>query len=210
MTKSTNKHPKTLFPRCEHRSPSGRHCSQPICSTSPRFCFVHKPKPEELITAKLTEAAGSLSTPEEIHRFLTCVTLLRVQDRLTPKEACAYAYLCQILQRGQREIAFHQKLADDRAERDAAKAREEDALSWSIPRPKMDDDPFVSRSNRRRRLLCRGRACPDLHHPSRACSPSTWRGRIYLRRHFRISAACGGLHCRGVSTGFYPNLLSSP
>jgi len=137
--------PNLPFPRCQHRSPAGRQCSQPICSTSPHFCFAHKPKPEELTIAELTAAAGSLSTPEEIHRFLTCVTLLRIQDRLTPKEACSYAYLCQILQRGQREIAFHQKLKDDRAERAAEQAREEDALSWSIPRPKMDDDPACSK-----------------------------------------------------------------
>src|SRR6202007_503190 len=37
---------KLAFPRCEHRSPSGRQCSQPVCSSDPRFCGTHKPTPE--------------------------------------------------------------------------------------------------------------------------------------------------------------------
>lgn len=131
--------PNPPFPRCQHRSPAGRRCSQPICSTSPQFCFTHKAKPEELITAELTEAAGSLSTPEEIHNFLTRVTLLRIQGRLTPKESCAYAYLCQILQRGQREIAFHQKLRDDRAEHQDQQSRADSYRSWRLPHPNRSD-----------------------------------------------------------------------
>ena len=127
--------PNLPFPSCQHRSPAGRQCSQPICSSGPHFCFTHKRKPEELLIAELTEAAGSLSTPEEIHRSLTRITLLGFQDRLTPKEACGSPYLCQILQRGQSEIAFHQKLKDERAQRAAEQAGEDDVMCWSIPRP---------------------------------------------------------------------------
>ncbi len=57
--------PKLAFPRCEHRSPSGRQCSQPVCTTDPQFCGTHKPTPEQLTTAELTEAAGTLSSPDE-------------------------------------------------------------------------------------------------------------------------------------------------
>ena len=66
---------KLAFPRCEHRSPSGRQCSQPVCTTDPRFCGTHKPTPEQLTVAELTEAAGTLSSPDEIHRFLKAVLL---------------------------------------------------------------------------------------------------------------------------------------
>ena len=132
---------RSAFPRCQHRSPAGRQCSQPICSTSPEFCFTHKPKPEDLLIAELTEAAGALSNPEDIHRFLTRVTLLRIQGRITPRECSSYAYLCLILQRGQREIAFHQKLREERAERQADQARSITSLSslWSISRPDRSD-----------------------------------------------------------------------
>ncbi|HUL35874.1 MAG TPA: hypothetical protein VL128_18470 [Candidatus Eisenbacteria bacterium] len=127
------------FPRCEHRSPAGRQCSQPICSTSLRFCLTHKPRPEELLIAELTEAAGKLSNPDEINRFLTRVVLLRVQGRLTPKEASNYAYLCLILQRGQRESAYHQKLLEARAQREAEQASRDSVMNWSIPRPDRGD-----------------------------------------------------------------------
>ena len=126
---------RSALPRCQHHSPAGRQCSQPVCSTSPHFCFTHKPDPDQLLIAELTEAAGSLSTPEEIHNFLKKVTLLRVQGRLTPKESGNYTYLCQILQRGLREIAFHQKLRAERAEHEAEQSRINQVMSWSIPRP---------------------------------------------------------------------------
>lgn len=135
-----NLDPKLPFPRCEHRSPTGRQCTQPVCSTSPDFCFTHKPKPDELLIAELTEAAGTLSTSEEIHNFLKKVTLLRVQGRITPKESGNYTYLCQNLQRGLRDIAFHQKLREERAERETKEARSKDSFcGWNLPRPDRSD-----------------------------------------------------------------------
>jgi len=141
--------PNLPFPRCQHRSRTGRQCSQPICSASPEFCFTHKPKPEDLLIAELTEAAGALSTPEEIHRFLTKVTLLRVQGRITPKESGNYAFLCQILQQGQRNIAYHQKLREDRAEREADAARSNAGITslWNIPRPDRSDPSDAPKSD---------------------------------------------------------------
>ncbi len=132
--------PRTALPRCQHHSPAGRQCSQPVCSTSPHFCFTHKPDPDQLLIAELTEAAGSLSTPEEIHNFLKKVTLLRVQGRITPKESGNYTYLCQNLQRGLRDIAFHQKLRQERAEHEAEQTRSKDPFcGWSLPRPDRSD-----------------------------------------------------------------------
>ncbi len=136
--------PKLRFPRCQHRSPAGRQCSQPTCSTSPHFCFTHKPDPEELTVSELTAAAGSLSTPQDIHNFLACVAFLRIRGRITPKEATSYAYPCQVLQRGMREIAFHQKLSEERAEHLAAESRRNQALQWSLPRPDRSDPPTTA------------------------------------------------------------------
>src|SRR5208283_1026054 len=79
--------PKLAFPRCEHRSPSGRQCSQPVCTSDPRFCGTHKPTPQQIATVELTEAAGTLSSPEEVQSLLKTVTLLRIRGLITPKDA---------------------------------------------------------------------------------------------------------------------------
>ncbi|HET7106068.1 MAG TPA: hypothetical protein VFI38_04605 [Candidatus Acidoferrum sp.] len=124
------------LPRCTHAYPTGRRCRSSSVLDSP-FCPHHQPKPEVLAAAALTEAAGTLSTPEELNRFLTRVTLLRIEGRLTPKEASNYAYLCLILQLGQRAIAFHQKLREERAEHAAEEARKPE-MGWRLPRPEPD------------------------------------------------------------------------
>jgi hypothetical protein len=126
------------LPRCAHTYASGRRCRSSSSSPDSPFCPRHQPKPEALATAALTEAAGTLSTPEEVNRFLTRVTLLRIEGRLTPKEASNYAYLCLILQLGQRAIAFHQKLRDARAEHEAEQARIKATMGWALPRPDRD------------------------------------------------------------------------
>jgi len=126
------------LPRCAHTSQTGRRCRSSASTPDSPFCQHHQPNPEALAAAELTAAAGTLSTPEEVNRFLTRVTLLRIEGKLTPKEASNYAYLCLILQLGQRAIAFHQKLRDARQEQEATQARREAALGWTLPRPERD------------------------------------------------------------------------
>jgi hypothetical protein len=128
---------KLPFPRCEHRSPSGRQCSQPVCSADPRFCGTHKPTPEQLAAVELAEAAGTLSSPEEVHRFLKTVLLNRVRGRITPKEASVYSYLCQNLLRSLREIDHFHELQSEREERN----RPRPELLWHLPRPDRSDPP---------------------------------------------------------------------
>ncbi|HET7108278.1 MAG TPA: hypothetical protein VFI38_15800 [Candidatus Acidoferrum sp.] len=134
---------KLAFPRCEQRSPSGRQCSQPVCSTDPRFCGTHKPTPEQLATTELTEAAGTLSSPDEVHRFLKAVLLNRVRGRITPKEASVYSYLCQNLLRSLREIDHFHELQSERAER----TRLSREIGWHLPRPDRDDPPKPATTN---------------------------------------------------------------
>ena len=124
------------FSRCEHRSPAGRQCSQPVCSTDPRFCGTHKPTPEQLASIELTEAAGTLSSPDEVHRFLKAVLLNRVRGRITPKEASVYSYLCQNLLRSLREIDHFRELQSEREQRNLPPA-----LMWHLPRPDRSDPP---------------------------------------------------------------------
>jgi hypothetical protein len=128
---------KLAFPRCEHRSPSGRQCSQPVCTTDPRFCGTHKPTPEQLTASELTEAAGTLSSPDEVHRFLKAVLLNRVRGRITPKEASVYSYLCQNLLRSLREIDHFKELQAEREERNSTPHK----ISWNLPRPDRSDPP---------------------------------------------------------------------
>jgi len=125
------------FPRCEHRSPTGRQCSQPVCSTDPRFCGTHKPTPDQLAAAELTEAAGTLSSPDEVHSFLKAVLLNRVRGRITPKEASVYSYLCQNLFRSLREIDRFKELQSEREERN----RIPENFGWRLPRPDRSDPP---------------------------------------------------------------------
>jgi hypothetical protein len=125
------------FPRCEHRSPSGRQCSQPVCTTDPRFCGTHKPTPQQLASAELAQAAGTLSSREDVYRLLTAVTLNRISGRISPKEASVYAYLGQQLLRGLREIDHFQQLQSEREERN----RIPEDFGWSLPRPDRSDPP---------------------------------------------------------------------
>ena len=105
------------------------------------YCLAHQPKPPtltapaQLTAAELAEAAGTLSTPAEIHRFQSKVTLLLIHGRLTTKIANAYSYQVLTLLRGCREISHHEKLQSELAEREAEKARINKVMSWSIPRP---------------------------------------------------------------------------
>jgi hypothetical protein len=128
---------KLAFPRCEHRSPSGRQCSQPLCTTDPRFCDTHKPTPEQLASAELIQAAGTLSSPDEVHCFLKAVLLNRVRGRITPKEASVYSYLCQNLLRSLREIDHFQQLQSEREERNRPPRK----ISWNVPRGDRSDPP---------------------------------------------------------------------
>ncbi|HEY2458575.1 MAG TPA: hypothetical protein VGI13_14830 [Candidatus Acidoferrum sp.] len=102
--------------RCAHLSPSGRRCSQPVCSSDPNYCFVHIPKPapepaaDQALAAELAAAAGNLDSPEDVNRVLCKVFLAVTQDRITPRKASVLGYLGQMILRSHREIANNRKL----------------------------------------------------------------------------------------------------
>jgi hypothetical protein len=137
--------PKSALPRCAHLSPAGRQCTQPVCSSDPDYCFTHKPKlppppsPESLLAADLTQAAGSLNSPEDVNRVLSKIFLALIEDRISVKKAGILTYLAQNILRAQREIAFHQKLKDDALRREEEEESNKSCMgTYEIPRPYRD------------------------------------------------------------------------
>jgi len=90
------------------------------------------------LAAELTQAAGSLASPEDVNRVLSKIFLALAADRLTTRKAAVLSYIGQMLLRSHREIAFHKKLAVEEADREAAQERQNALDRWEIPRPIRD------------------------------------------------------------------------
>ena len=121
----------TIPPRCTFTTGRGHRCRMLALSGTP-FCFSHQPKPEPdpVIAPELAEAAGPLTSPEDVHRALAKIFQLLAEDRLSLKKAGVFCFLTQNILRAQREIAIKQKL---QAEADLAnQARHK--ISWNVPR----------------------------------------------------------------------------
>jgi hypothetical protein len=102
-----------LYERCHHLSPKGRRCSQPACSSHPTLCFTHAPKPpspEELLAGELSQAAGSLNSPEDVNRLLSKTVLAFIEGRLPLKKAGMIGFLGQIILRTHHEMALQKKV----------------------------------------------------------------------------------------------------
>jgi len=69
------------------------------------------------LAAELSQAAGSLSAPEDVNRVLAKIFLALAEDRLSTRKAAVLGYIGQMLLRSHREIAFHKKLAEEEAKR---------------------------------------------------------------------------------------------
>jgi hypothetical protein len=125
--------------RCAFTKSHGHRCRMLPVNGSP-YCPAHIPKPDsiassdQLATADLLQAAGTFSSPEDVHRFLAQVTLQLIQDRISLKKAGLFSYLGQNILRAQREIAFHQKLKED-AQRHEEEESNEPYGTYEIPRP---------------------------------------------------------------------------
>ena len=119
--------------RCAYSSSQGHRCRMPAVPDS-RFCLSHAKlahlDASELAT-ELTSVAGSLESPEEVHRLLAKVALAVVAGRMSARKAAVLGYLGQMLLRSHREIAFQKKFTAEAAE--AAQAAEkiaEQKASW--------------------------------------------------------------------------------
>jgi hypothetical protein len=128
-SRSTNSSQPTDPPRCTFRKSHGHRCNMLALSGTP-FCFSHQPKPDPGIAPELAEAAGTLASPEDVHRALAKIFQLLAEDRISLKKAGVFCFLTQNILRAQREIALKQKL---KAEAGLAQ-QPPHKISWNVPR----------------------------------------------------------------------------
>jgi hypothetical protein len=89
--------------RCRHYTSTGRRCRLAVLDTASGLCFRHvglqfQASDEDLSPAFLGLLTGFHSAPR-IHAFLSQVTVLLVQNRISTRRAAILAYLGQILLR---------------------------------------------------------------------------------------------------------------
>ena len=98
--------------RCAYRTKAGHQCSQPVCTTSAKFCYAHKPparSAEQIVARRLSKAAGSLDSPAEVHGALKEIFRALVEGQLSRERAGTLGFLAQMLLRSHREIAYYEK-----------------------------------------------------------------------------------------------------
>ena len=138
----------TIPPRCTFTTGRGHRCRMLALSGTP-YCFSHQPKPEPdpVIAPELAEAAGSLASPEDVHRALTKIFHLLAEDRISLKKVGVFCFLSQNILRAQREIAIKQKLQEELEERN----RPPRPTTWNVPTGIRPDPPnFTSTESPRR------------------------------------------------------------
>ena len=121
----------TIPPRCTFTNARGHRCRMLALSGTPH-CFSHQPKPEPdpVIAPELAEAAGTLASPEDVHRALAKIFQLLSEDRISLKKASVFCFLAQNILRAQREIAVKQKLQAELARANQPHHK----ISWNVPR----------------------------------------------------------------------------
>jgi hypothetical protein len=127
----------TIPPRCTFTTGRGHRCRMLALAGTP-FCFPHQPKPEPapVIAPELAEGAGTLTSPEDVHRALTKIFQLLAEDRISLKEAGVFCFLSQNILRAQREIAIKQKLEEELEERNRPRP-----CTWNVPTGIHPDSP---------------------------------------------------------------------
>ena len=103
--------------RCTFMSARGNRCRMPASPGSP-YCRSHAKNTTivaSALAAELSQAAGSLATPEDVNRVLAKIFLALAEDRLSTRKAAVLGYIGQMLLRSHHEIAFHKKLAEEEA-----------------------------------------------------------------------------------------------
>lgn len=125
------KNPAKSEDRCRHYTATGRRCRLAVLDPASGLCFRHvglqfQPSDEDLLPAfggllsKLLSACG-------IHDFLSQLTVLLVQNRISTRRAAILAYLGQILLRTLPAIQGELEPAEPQ-------------IIFDLPCPKRDDD----------------------------------------------------------------------
>ena len=118
--------------RCRHYTAAGRRCRLTALDPASGLCFRHVGRPFQPSDEDLSSAfAGLLSgfqSPSRIHAFLTQVTVLLVQNRVSTRRAAILAYLGQTLLRTLPAINDELNPPD-----------EPQHIIFDVPRPEPDD-----------------------------------------------------------------------
>lgn len=118
--------------RCRHYTDTGRRCRLVALDPSSGLCFRHvsrqfHPTDEDLSSAFVGLLSG-FQSPSRIHAFLTQLTVLLVQNRVSTRRAAILAYLGQTLLRTLPAINDELNPAD-----------EPQPFTFGLRRPKRDD-----------------------------------------------------------------------
>lgn len=119
--------------RCRHYTATGRRCRLAILDPASGLCFRHAGLQFQPSDADLSPAFGGLLYQLQsacgIHDFLSQLTVLLVQNRISTRRAAILAYLGQTLLRTLPAIELELKPPE-----------EEQQILFDLPRPKRDDD----------------------------------------------------------------------
>lgn len=146
--------------RCRHYTAAGRRCRLAVLDPSSGLCFRHKglqfqPTDEDLSPAFVGLLSG-FDSPLRIHAFLTQVTVLLVQNRVSTRRAAILAYLGQTLLRTLPAI-----------ELELNPTGEQQQVVFDLPCPKRDDDVSPERAHLTRMAERYGKGATSASsHPS--------------------------------------------
>lgn len=97
--------------RCIYTSSHGHRCRS-LALDSSRYCFSHRrlqKSDSDSLISELSQAAASLSSPEDVNRVLGKIFMAPLQDRISTKKAGTLGFLGQMLIRSHREIEYYKK-----------------------------------------------------------------------------------------------------
>ena len=122
--------------RCRHYTATGRRCRLTVLDPTSGLCFRHvgrqfQPTDEDLSPAFVGLLSGFQSA-SRIHDFLTQLTVLLVQNRISTRRAAILAYLGQTLLRTLPAINDELEPVEQ--------------IIFDLPRPKRDDDVSPERA----------------------------------------------------------------
>jgi len=125
-----SRHTINKWPRCQHRTLSGRQCRARSSDAASRLCPRHdstENKREPDLAATLTAGLGEFTSPAPINDFLSRLLLLLAQNRISPRRAAVLAYITNQLLR---TVSAMEKEAEDNDPKNAPVK-----IIWDIPRP---------------------------------------------------------------------------
>ena len=128
----------TNLPRCRHFTTKGRQCRLTVADVKSSLCFRHaslqSAQPDSVdLSPDFDGQLAEFKSASQINDFLAKLTILLVQNRVSPRRAAVLAYLNSLLLRSLREIYFEN---NPPAEKDLPTQ-----IIFDTPRPIREDVP---------------------------------------------------------------------